>query len=389
VHDRTCHNPTRKQSYAWAALLLLAVVCAGDIASAAEPLPAEKLVTLPRIPSTGPLLYSTDGQRVLLTDAGTLKWQATLGFPGWRGQYVLPKTKDLAYLTTSVWEYGHGKRTSFVEIWNVPTASPTGVRIEVPPRLAITGPIQAMAGLSADEKFLFLQNATPAASVTVVDLVANRFAGEIPIPGCFGIYPSVTTVNKFISLCGDGRIVTAIADAKGKSAKIERSGPIFNADEDPLFVSSVHDGDTFFFVSYNGSVYEVDASGHTANLAQKYSIVDGTEGGCKPTGEQVLAYAPEAKVMFVLMIPDAQEGDQDSFGKEVWAVDVKERRVLSRSTMGSANGVAYAPLPTPALFSNDNDAKALVRYAVDPKAGYSVRMDKRLVVSVGSRLEAR
>jgi len=93
--------------------------------------------------------------------------------------------------------------------------------------------------------------------------------------------------------------------------------------------------------------------------------------------------------MFVLMIPDAQEGDQDSFGKEVWAVDVKERRVLSRSTMGSANGVAYAPLPTPALFANDNDAKALVRYALDPTAGYSVRMDKRLVVSVGSRLEAR
>ena len=380
-------------SCVWAMRLLLVVACAGDTASAAEPLPAEKLVTLPRIPSTGPLLYSTDGQRVLLTDAGTLKWQATLGFPGWRGQYVLPKTKDLAYLTTSVWGYGEGKlqgkRTSFVEIWNVPTASPTGVRIEVPPRLAITGPIQAMAGLSADEKFLFLQNATPATSVTVVDLVANKFAGEIPIPGCFGVYPSVTTPNKFMALCGDGKIVTAIVDAKGKSAKIERSGPIFDADEDPLFMSSVHDGDAFFFISYHGSVYEVNSSGPTATLAQKYSIVDGTEGGCRPTGEQVLAYAPEGKVMFVLMIPDAREGDQDSFGKEVWAVDVRERRVLSRSTIASANGVAYAPLPTPALFADDNEAKALVRYAVDPKAGYAVRTDKRLVVGVGSRLEAR
>jgi methylamine dehydrogenase heavy chain len=374
----------------WASLLLLEVVCAGAIASAAEPLPVEKLITLPRIPSTGSLLYSTDGQRVLLTDAGTLKWQATLGFPGWRGQFVLPRTKDLAYLTTSWWEYGNeGKRASAVEIWNVPTASPTGVSIKVPPRLAITGPIQAMAGLSADEKFLFLQNATPATSVTVVDLAANRFAGEIPLPGCFGIYPSVTTPNKFMALCGDGKIVTAIVDARGKSARIERSGAIFNADEDPLFISSVHDGDAFFFVSYHGSVYEVDSSGPTATLAQKYSIVEGTEGGCKPTGEQVLAYAPEGKVMFVLMIPNAQEGDQDSFGKEVWAVDVRERRVLSRSTISSANGVAYAPLPAPSLFTNDNEAKALVRYAVDPKAGYSVRTDKRLVVSAGSRLEAR
>ena len=89
------------------------------------------------------------------------------------------------------------------------------------------------------------------------------------------------------------------------------------------------------------------------------------------------------------MIPNAQEGDQDSFGKEVWAVDVRERRVLSRSKISSANGVAYAPLPTPALFTNDNEANALVRYAVDPKAGYSVHTDKRLVVSAGSRLEAR
>ena len=146
--DKQAVDVCMKLSGVWAMLLLLVVVCAGDTASAAEPLPVEKLITLPRIPSTGPLLYSTDGQRVLLTDAGTLKWQATLGFPGWRGQYVLPKTNDLAYLTTSVWGYGEGKlqgkRTSFVEIWNVPTASPTGVRIEVPPRLAITGPIQAM-----------------------------------------------------------------------------------------------------------------------------------------------------------------------------------------------------------------------------------------------------
>src|SRR5262249_19870835 len=126
-----------------ATLLLLTVVCADGIASAAEPLPVEKLVTLPRIASTGPLVYSTDGGRVLLTDVVTLKWQAALGFPGWRGQFILPKSKDLAYLTTSAWEYGvHGSenRRSFVEIWNVPTATATGIRIEVPPRLAITGP---------------------------------------------------------------------------------------------------------------------------------------------------------------------------------------------------------------------------------------------------------
>jgi hypothetical protein len=79
----------------WATLLLLVVVCAGDITSAAEPLPVEN--SSPCRASRPRIIIPTDGQRVL-TDAGTLKWQATLssrvGADG-----VLPKTKDLAYLT--------------------------------------------------------------------------------------------------------------------------------------------------------------------------------------------------------------------------------------------------------------------------------------------------
>ena len=370
--------------------LLLSAVCASPIGLATEPLPVEKLTTLPRIQSTGPLIYSADKQRVLLADADTLKWQATLGLPGWRGQFVLPKNKDLAYLTNSYWERaGQGKRTDFVEVWDVPTASPTGVRIDVPPRLALSGVDQTMAGLSADERLLFLQNATPATSVTVVDTIANKFLAEIPIPGCFGIYPDVVTSGKFMALCGDGRMVTVRVDAKGRGAKIERSAPIFDADEDPLFMASARDGNSLYFISYGGSVYDIDTSGATATLVQKYSIVAGIDGGWKPTGEQLLAYAPEYKVMFVLMFPNAKNGDQDNYGKEVWAVDVRTRRVLSRSTISNANSVAYGPLPTPALFMNDNEAKALVRYAVDPQAGYSVRTDKRLVVSVGVRLEVR
>jgi methylamine dehydrogenase heavy chain len=370
--------------------LLLTAICASPVGFATEPLPVEKLTVLPRIQSTGPLIYSADKQRVMLADAETLKWQATLGLPGWRGQFVLPKNKDLAYLTNSYWERaGQGKRTDFVEVWDVPTASPTGVRIEVPPRLALSGVDQTMARLSADERFLFLQNATPATSVTIVDTMANKFITEIPVPGCFGIYPDVVTSNKFMALCGDGRMVTVTVDAKGRGAKIERSAPIFNADEDPLFTASARDGNFLYLISFGGSVYEIDTSGATAALVQKYSIVAGIAGGWKPTGEQLLAYAPEYKVMFVLMFPDAKNGDQDNFGKEVWAVDVRNRRVASRSTISSANGVAYGPLPTPALFMNDNEARALVRYAVDPNAGYSVRTDKRLVVSVGQRLEVR
>jgi methylamine dehydrogenase heavy chain len=372
------------------ALTAAAGIAGASTATAAEPLPVEKLVAQTRIPSTGPLVYASDNGRLLLADAVTLKWQAALGLPGWRGQFILPKAGNLAYLTNTWWERGNqGKRTDYVEIWDVPTAMSTGVIIEVPPRLALRGNDKTMIGLSSDEKFLFLQNATPATSVSVVDMTTKKFAAEIPMPGCFGVYPVTTAPNKFVALCGDGQAATVTVDAKGKSTSVERSGPIFNADVDPLFSSYVRDGDMIYFVSYNGSVYKVDVSGATARLVEQYSIVTGVEGGWKPAGEQLLAFDPAGKVMFVLMFPDSKDGDHRSYAKEVWAVDVTGKKVLSRSTIASANGVAFGPMPKPALLMNDNDSKSLVRYEVNPGAGYSVRTDKKMVVGVGQRLEVR
>lgn len=379
-----------KFSWRSTAVVLSVAASLATAATAAEPLPVEKLVAAPRIPSTGPLVFASDGQRVMMADAVTLKWQAALGIQGWRGQFLFPKDPASVIMTNTWWERGtQGKRTDLVEIWNIPTATSTGVSIEVPPRLALRGNDKTMAGLSSDEKFLFLQNATPATSVSVVDMVAKKFASEIPMPGCFGIYPLTTAPNKFVALCGDGQAATVTVDAKGKSTGVERSGPIFNADEDPINTTYVRDGDMLYFVSFKGSVYKLDISGATAKLVEKYSIVDGVEGGWRPAGEQLLAFASGPKVMFVLMFPNSKDGDHRSYAKEVWAVDVTAKKVLSRSTISPANGVTYSALPTPALFMNDNDAKALVRYAVDPAAGYSSRVDKRVVVGVGQRLEAR
>jgi methylamine dehydrogenase heavy chain len=373
-----------------AVLMGVAAGLSGGALAGDEPLPVEKLVMRERIPSTGPLAFVSGNDRLLMVDAETLKWQAILGIPGWRGQFVLSKDPTKAVLTYSWWERGTtGKRTDLVEVWDIPTASSTGVSIEVPPRLALRGNDRTTIGLSADEKFLFLQNATPATSVTVVDMTAKKFASEIPMPGCFGIYPVTTVPNKFAALCGDGQVATVTVDGKGKSTGIERSGKLFDADVDPLFPNYVRDGDMLYFVSYNGDVYHIDVSGPAAKLAAKYSIVEGVPGGWKPAGEQLLAFAPEGKVAFVLMFPNSKDGDHRSFAKEVWAIDVANQKVLSRSTIFSTNGIAYGAKPTPALYANDNDAKQLVRYAVDPNAGWTIRVDKRHTVAASQRIEVR
>lgn len=369
-------------------LATAAALAGATLAMAGDPLPVEKLVEAPPIKTTG-LVYASNGDRILVADAGNLKWLTTLGIPGWRGQFMLTGS-DQVILTFSWWERGTtGKRTDLVEVWNVATGTPTGVSIEVPPRLALRGNDRTTLGLSGDGKWLFLQNATPATSVSVVDMAAGKFASEIPMPGCFGIYPLTTATGKFATLCGDGQVATVSVDAKGKSTGIERSGPIFDADQDPLIPAYVRDGDMLYFASYNGSVYQIDISGSTAKLATKYSIVEGVEGGWKPSGEQMVAWVPEAKVMYVLMFPNSKDGDHRSPAREVWAVDVTSKKVLSRSTINPSNGVAYSALPSPALFMNDTAAGALVRYAVNPQAGYSVRMDKKLDVRTSQRIEAR
>lgn len=375
----------------WRSLVTLAVLAASiPLAHSGDPLPVERLVTRPRVESNGPFVFASDGQGIVLADATTLKFQAVLGYPQWRGQFVLPKTGDLAYITGSYWERAaRGKRSDVVEIWDVPTASQVGTPIELPPRLALRGNDSTMAALSADEKWLLLQNATPATSVSIVDLQAKKFASEIPLPGCFGVYPTMGTANRFVSLCGDGTLVTVSIDGKGRSSGIQRSEEIFNADSDPLFTISGRDGDVLYFVSFHGTVHEVDVSGTAAKLLERYSLVDGVEGGWKPGGEQVLAYVPEAKVLYVLMRPNSKDGDHREPGTEVWAVNVGTNKVISRSTVANAMGMTYAPAPRPALLMNDREGKQLIRYAVDPNAAYTVRVEKKLGIAASHRLEVR
>ena len=372
-------------------LILAAVAGAALVAGgvlAGVPLPTETLTAKPAIDAQGPLFF-TGGERLLVADVAKFKWLGVIGMPGWRGQYTLNKAGQVI-LTNTWWERGTtGKRTDLIEVWDVPTMSKLPTEIEVPPRLALRGNDSTMLGLSRDESFLFLQNATPATSVTVVDMGRMQFAAEIPLPGCFGIYPVAAAANRFVSLCGDGTATTVTVDGKGKSAGVARSAGFFDADADPLFPKAVRDGDMLYFASFLGSIYQVDISGATAKLVDKYSIVSGVEGGWKPASENLMAYSPEYKVLFISMFPKSGNGDHRVNGKQVWAVDVAGKAVLSRSTVNATSGLAWAAKPVPALIVNNPQAKSLEKYIVQPDAGYALYLEKDWVVNSGANIMVR
>jgi methylamine dehydrogenase heavy chain len=72
---------------------------------------------------------------------------------------------------------------------------------------------------SADGRWLLVQNATPASSVTVVDLKNRRTAAELPTPGCWGVIPWPQDASRFSTVCGDGSLATLALDEAGQARR--------------------------------------------------------------------------------------------------------------------------------------------------------------------------
>jgi methylamine dehydrogenase heavy chain len=224
---------------------------------------------------------------------------------------------------------------------------------------------------------MFIQNATPATSVTVVDLQAQKVTGEIPTPGCWGIFPSATGATRFTALCGDGRLATYTLNAGGSEATAQLSDKIFDVDTDPLFVDAERDGDNLIFVSFNGNIYQVSVAASAAKLTRKFSFSEGVEGKWAPGGAQVTSYLGDSSVLYVLMHDNAYDGSHIDPAKEVWAIDMKKRALLSRSTIRPLRAIFVAGGDKPALFGygGEGESSGIVRYAVDKTAAYTVRED--------------
>lgn len=336
----------------------------------------EKMGTLADI-GVGPHLYVTGNAKVHIVDPATLKYQGLIQTTRlndvWWGQWTLSAKGDLLYASTTYYDPdGETNRQDVVKVWKIPTLE-LAAKIAVPPKQVMLPAYKGMLALSHDERWLFLQNITPAASVTVVDLDKRQTASEIPLPGCWTTIPVERDSRRFATICGDGTFATVNFGADGKNAQVVHGDKLFDVGADPLFAQVARDGDTLNMVSFNGNVYRIDIGGKQAVLKDKFSIVEGVADGFKPSGNHLLAYVPKAGVMYVLMHAHSFDGSHDLPADEVWAVDVKAKKVLSRSTVEKAQDIGwYDDGKSPVLFVSQNEGKDLVRYEANPSAGYSL-----------------
>lgn len=359
----------------YAALAATACVSTFGPALAEDAFVPEKVSVEAKI-KPGPNVLSVDqgwsgSSRINILSADDLSRKGDFSV-GLVSQLVLTRDKKTAY-TTSVYakRITSGPIEAVLEEFDVETMK-LKREIAISPKMAQVAAIKNLLQLTADEKYALVQDATPATSVSVVDLTAGKLIAEIPTPGCWAIYPAVSGL-KFSMLCGDGTLASYTFTPDGKFSAPVKSAKIFDADTEPLFVQGERAGKDLLFSSFNGKIYRISDADAAAKLVDKFDYTAGIEGGWGPGGMAMMAYNEANDVLFIGMHPDAKEGSHKDKAKEVWAVDLKAKKVLYRSDVEPMVSIAVTSGKTPLLFGLNDEEGIMWRYEIDPEAKFAAK----------------
>jgi len=326
-------------------------------------LPVEELKGGTRLPPATPhRLYVMDAvfnhlvdSRVNIYDGDTRKFLGMVPTSFNGHMTVSADGKDLYVMTTYYERLNRGKRTDLVEAWDAETLTPK-FEVPIPQKRAQALNYRNYLRQSTDGGLLFVQNATPASSVTVVDLKTRQFTDEITAAaGCWSIIVLPSRPRSFASICGDGALLTVDVDAAGKPAGQQRSQPMFDPEKDPIFTHTENLGNTFYFVSYNGNVYSADFSGKEAVFGKPWPLQDasGKDRGWRPGGYNLLAVNQASKRLYVGMHPDGAEGSHKTPASEIWVYDLATRERVARVPGRNALSMSVSQDDHPRLYTLD------------------------------------
>ncbi len=273
------------------------------------------------------------------------------------------------YVLDTVWSRGvRGVRTDFIWVYDPKTLNVID-EIVIPTKRALVSAMSGTFVFTDNERLGLVYNFTPAASVTVVDLVRRKVLGEIDIPGCSLLYPTGT--RGFSTLCGSGTVLSVHLGADGKAVGRSESKKFNDLDRDPLFTDAAHIGGTGYFTSLLGQVQPVDFSGDEAKVLPSWSLLTAEEAAAnwRPSGWQTIA-ADGRSTLYVLMQPDAHDGTQKDPGTEVWAYDATTQKRLRRMRLvRPGDTIALTHASEPLLMVQAKDRVDIY----DPRSGMLLR----------------
>ena len=343
----------------------LAFVFATFCASAGAALPIDTVGTREMPPSRNRIYVAdiainhiVDG-RLHVVDADTGKYLGLIG-TGFAGHSTQsPDRRELYVATTYLSRLQRGDRIDVVEVYDADTL---GFKHEITIDSKRTQALNYRGYLrtSSDGRLLYAQNATPATSISVIDLQARKQIGEIESPGCWGIYPSAKHPRRLSSLCGDGTVATfTLADdgSVPKEGGRANSAQLFDADKDAWFTHAEQDGDQYHFLSFHGKLTQVDLGGESARQTGQWTLA---AKGWRPGGYQPFAINPAVGRIYLSMHSKGKEGSHKTPARQVWVFDASSKRLTGKFPGQNAIALTTPNSGDQLLYAIDGVKNALV-----------------------------
>jgi methylamine dehydrogenase heavy chain len=341
----------------WRALMTVslasgAALCANAAGNAEfpNPLPTDSPLKIEKLPAkypTGWAFLNYAGDRIELRNVGADSREIKAQLQARDSTTLLVSTKrPEIYTADTVWSRGvRGTRTDFITIYDAQTMYPTGEIVLPGTKRALITAMEGMFAFTDDERLALVFDFTPAASVTVVDLVKRQPLGDIEIPGCSLIYPSGE--RGFSTLCSSGTLLSIRLDANGAVAGRSESKPFNPLDKDPLFTSSASIGGVRYFPSLHGRVQPIDMKTDDVKVLPDWSLESADEKAAnwRPSGWQLIT-SDEKSLLYVIMQPNAQEGTHKDPGTEVWVFNPQTKTRVKRMRLvrpGSSIALTHGP----------------------------------------------
>lgn len=345
LHDTRARHWVRQLGRTSSGWLLAAMAQAAPPATQPPELPAETLTVTSLAQAPTSRVYVADIAISHIADGRIRVFDATQGrflgmvSTGFAGNFTLSAKADELYVATTYYSRGtRGERTDVLEVHDTVHLAPQ-YEVILPPRHAQALNYRGLVRVTGSGRFVLVQNATPATSITVVDLTARQVVNEVPTPGCWGTLPAASG-HRFSMLCGDGKVATVTLNDQGQVSDRQVSAKLFDADTDAWFHHAEQVGDRYWFVSFLGQLTELDLGGPVARVVRQQSLVNAADrkGGWRPGGYQNFAVDPSAHWLVASMHPKGAEGSHKSPAAQLWVFDLnKGQRVARYPGKGTAS----------------------------------------------------
>ncbi len=349
----------RRAAGLWASVTVLAGLASAGSAAYGD-VPADPMLQVQSVPQPIPphwiwvndfvFPHMVNGKAMLVDgDGGRFVGELDTGFGAMR---VVPSLDGkVIYSPETYFSRGtRGERTDVITLYD-PAHLSVMSEIIVPPKRSSNMPMLANAQLTDDGRFLLVYNFNPAQSVTVVDTRTRKFVGEVETSGCALIYP--TGPRSFFSICADGALLHTVLNDSGAARSSERTEPLFDVEHDPVTEKGVRVGDTWYFVSFGGTMYPVRIDKGQLKLQERWSLLNAEDAAAhwRPGGLQQLAVHAGTNRLYSIMHRGPLETHKDP-GREVWVYDLtRQARIQKISMKNNAGSIQVSRDAQPLLFA--------------------------------------